>query len=126
MSFTQISNSKQQILINNLLSGIRYENRGLLESREISVKYINEDESLELKLDQTIIVSRIFCNIVEPRIDKQNEGFLIIKPNLNILNKEKNSREIKKLTEEIIVYLDKSIKDSKYIYKSYRCRVFKY
>ena len=67
--------------------------------------------------DGTLVFPRLTAHIeaiiTEPRIDRQSEGFLNFKADLNVLHSTFSFKQLKEKNEEIVKMLEKTIKGSK-------------
>lgn len=121
-----ISNSKKLHVTEALKRGIRQDGRNLLDSRPLKILFNSVNEAVEVDLGQTKVFAKMTANITEPRIDRQNEGFIIIRADLAALGNTYAGKTIRDISDEIVKVLEKSIKGSKFSKKSYRCRIFEY
>lgn len=116
---TDISSNTKNFLKKSIERGLREDGRGLLELRGIQIIFNFEEDGVEVSLGETRVYAKIKSEIVEPRLEGPNEGFLRFKPNLQILAERgmDNSRQKSSiLATEIGKILERSIKGSKYFF----------
>ena len=80
-----ISSSKIENISEGLKRGLRQDGRSLLDSRPLKILFNNTNEGVEVDLGQTKVFAKMTANITEPRLDRQNEGFIIIKADISVL-----------------------------------------
>ena len=113
---SDISKITKSFLKDSILKGLREDGRGLLELRSIQIIFNFESDGVEVCIGNTRVYAKIKSEIVEPRPDRPNEGFLSFKPNLQILNENHQDQTSQKpsiLATEISKVLERSIKGSK-------------
>ena len=109
-----ISNDRRTIIKEGIKSGNRIDGRTLLDSRELKILYNEPLNGVEISLGQTKVFGKITANVTEPRPDKQNQGFVVIRADLGLLNSySSDSGYIRNLNDEIVKIIENSIKGSK-------------
>ena len=109
-----ISSDKQEIIKEGIISGNRIDGRSLLDSRDLRILYNDQLNGVEISLGNTKVFGKITANITEPRPDKQNQGFLVFRVDLGLLNSyNSDSGYIRNLNDEIVKVIENSIKGSK-------------
>jgi exosome complex component RRP45 len=121
-----ISTSKKLNIAEGLKRGIRQDGRNLLDSRPLKILFNHENEGVEVDLGQTKVLAKMTANVTEPRLDRQNEGFIIIRADISALNTSMPGKNLRDMSDEIVKVLEKSIKGSKLAYKSDRRRVLEH
>jgi exosome complex component RRP45 len=113
-----ISNSKKSHIAEALKRGVRQDGRNLLDSRSLKILFNSVNEAVEVDLGQTRVIAKMTANITEPRIDRQNEGFIVIRADLAALGNVYAGKTIRDISDEVVKVLEKSIKGSKFFKKS--------
>jgi hypothetical protein len=131
--FNPISNIRKQFLLNELINNKRREDKRDIEQfREISIKKLEDNGQVELKIGKTLVISQIFAKLICPNKDRANEGvivfsvifILIIKffkfllqidsNNLRALAEyTQSNEELNELRNKISNLLEKSLRESK-------------
>ena len=73
----------------------------------------NVNEGVEVDLGQTKVFAKMTANITEPRLDRQNEGFINIRADISALATSVPGKNLRDMSDEIVKVLEKAIKGSK-------------
>lgn len=107
-----LSTSESAFLHSSLSLSSRLDGRSMLDSRSIELYFISNSQ-LELHLGRTVVITRVFAELIEPREDRPNEGFLFF----NVIGRGGDGRNNVLrgglTTNEICRVLEKGIKNSK-------------
>lgn len=109
-----LSNAKQRLLRKAIQSGIRADSREIFSFRNLKIMFNKDNENVEVTLGETKVTSHIEVSITEPRIDRQGEGFINFKVDLNVLQSTYSFKQIKERNDEIVKILDKTIRGSRF------------
>ena len=121
-----ISNSKKTLITSAVYSGEREDGRDLFSFRNIQIQFSSDLNSAEVNLGKTKVVCNLEATITEPRPDKQNEGFLVIRVDMSALQSTFTHRQVWERSEEVSKVLEKTIKGSKLVNQSVGRRVIKH
>jgi exosome complex RNA-binding protein Rrp42 (RNase PH superfamily) len=76
--FNPIATIQSQFLLSELINNkIREDKRGIQDFREISIKKLEENGQVELKIGKTLVISQIFAKLITPNQDRANEGVIV-------------------------------------------------
>jgi exosome complex RNA-binding protein Rrp42 (RNase PH superfamily) len=76
--FNPIANNQKQFLLSELINNAtREEKRGIEDFRNISIKKMEDNGQVELKLGKTLVISQIFAKLITPNQDRANEGVIV-------------------------------------------------
>ena len=76
--FNPIATIQSQFLLSELINNkIREDKRGIEDFREISIKKLEENGQVELKIGKTLVISQIFAKLITPNQDRANEGVIV-------------------------------------------------
>jgi exosome complex component RRP45 len=114
MSFF-LSSNESDFSLKALKQGLRIDGRNLIDNRVILVKFGKNPGELEFSLGQTIILTKITCEIVPPKEERPSEGILRFKVDLSVLNEDRQNRVFspKEYSNEISKLLERVLKGSK-------------
>lgn len=114
MSFF-LSSNESDFTINSLKQGLRVDGRNPIDTRVMSVKFAKNPGEIEFSLGQTLVLSKISCEIVPPKEESPSEGFLKFKVDLSVLNEDQQNRVFapKEYANEISKLMERVLKGSK-------------
>ena len=76
--FNPISNIQKQFLLSDLINNQkRDDKRGIEDFRDISIKKLEENGQVELKIGKTLVISQIFAKLITPNKERGNEGVIV-------------------------------------------------
>jgi exosome complex RNA-binding protein Rrp42 (RNase PH superfamily) len=76
--FNPISNVQKQFLLSELINNqTREDKRDVEDFREISIKKLEDNGQIELKIGKTLVISQIFAKLISPNKDRANEGVVV-------------------------------------------------
>lgn len=76
--FNPISNIQRQYLLSELINNqTREDKRDIEEFRDISIKKLEDNGQIELKIGKTLVISQIFSKLICPNKDRANEGVIV-------------------------------------------------
>ena len=113
---SDISKSTKEFLKSTLVKGLREDGRGLLELRALQIIFNFENDGVEVCNGDTRVYAKIKSEIVEPKSERPNEGFLTFRLNLQILGEstqDKTNSKASLFATEVEKMLERSIKGSK-------------
>ena len=109
-----ISRSREELIKDGFKTGVREDERELLESRNLDISYNDKRDGVEIALGKTKVFGKLSAAIVEPRPDKQNQGFLVTRIDLSPLTAQtKDSKALRCLKDEITKVCENTIKGSR-------------
>ena len=83
--FNPISNNEKMFLLENLIkNSFREGRRGLEDFREISIRKLEENGQVEVKLGNTLVIAQIFAKLIAPNKERPNEGVVVF--SVSIIN----------------------------------------
>lgn len=113
MKSNEISLNEENLLIESLRRGIRFDNRKLDEIRQPQVKLFDENGYVELEWGLSKLAIRVSCDLVKPFEDRPSEGLLTINNEISSMSSIKFDNE-RNSTEEVLInrIIEKSIRKS--------------
>lgn len=115
---TDVSKVTKDFVQQSIQKGLREDGRGLLELRQLQIIFNFEEDGVEVSLGETRVWAKIKSEIVEPKPERPNEGFLQFKTNLHVLNEptqdfQNKGQKSGLLSTEVAKILERAIKGSK-------------
>ena len=108
-----MSNSRSAIIRETIHSGLREDSRDLFSFRSLRLLFNSKHDVAEVSLGGTKVYAKIEAIVTEPRIDRQNEGFIEFRVDLNALQSVASHRQIREKSAEMTKILERSIKGSR-------------
>ncbi|KAK7087013.1 Exosome complex component RRP45 [Halocaridina rubra] len=114
MRETPLSTCERAAVLAAISRGVRLDNRGFLEVRDINLSFGKEYGSCTVTLGETRVLAQVTCEVVEPRPSRPNEGKLSISVRLSPMAAPHfESGRGNELMDELQMILDRNIKESR-------------
>lgn len=97
--------------------GVRLDNRGFENYRDIEIKRLAENGQVLVSIGRTSVLCSIFSSVVTPQSDKPSEGIIVFSIDTSHLKHEAESKnaneELNEMRTRLSNLLEKSLKDSR-------------